>query len=70
VDYYSGQEFPTTATIRVTTFANTAQQQVKTFTFVFQPSKVEGVYMCSIDFPAGNIYIDKKSSIVFPNGTK
>jgi hypothetical protein len=70
VDYYSGEEFPTTATIRVTTFANTAQQQVKTYTFVFQPSKVEGAYICSIDFPAGNIYVDKKATIVFPNGTK
>lgn len=70
VDYYSGNEYPTTATIRVTVFANTAQQQVRTFTHIFDITKADGYYICSIDFPAGTIYVDKKSAITFPNNSK
>jgi len=77
VDYFSGETFPTTATIRVTTFANTAQQQVKTYTHVFEQPEQEETkydffpYICSIDFPAGNIYVAPvKDAKPRPTGTK
>lgn len=75
VDLWYSETFPTTATIRVTTFANTAQQQVKTYHYTWDsnPEEVKAEvfpYICSIDFPSGNIYVDKKSAKPRPTGTK
>jgi len=63
VDLWDTTVYPITATIRVTSFANTPQQKVKTYTHVFEEPPVEEVkydyfpYICSIDFPTGNIYV-------------
>jgi hypothetical protein len=76
VDLWGSTVFPTTATIRVTSFANTAQQKVKTYTYTFvqpeQETKYEFFpYICSIDFPSGNIYVvAKKDPRPRPTGTK
>jgi len=80
VDQWYCNTFPTTATIRVTSFANTAQQTVKTYTYTWTaplpdgPNALQEVrmpYICSIDFPSGNIYVKAaKVERPRPTGTK